>query len=287
MTCKSLPLLISESIHSGQLPLPVHPDIARRIASLACLERPEAAVLGKLASHDPVLACTLFRAANSAFYQGLPKVVTLSEAITRIGAADALRELDRACGSGAAGCQGRWFTDYLRPLWNHSLGCALGARWLANRCGYQVLADQAHLCGLLHDTGKLFLLAALESIAGNGAADILPGSPLIEEVLASMHVETGVRMATAWNLPDDIAGVVGRHHEAELDGQELVLALVKLANKGCRKVGLGWQSDPGLVLPTTAEAQFLGIDEIALAEFEIMLEDQFGLVSVETQTTKA
>jgi hypothetical protein len=28
-------------------------------------------------------------------------------------------------------------------------------------------------------------------------------------------------------------------------------------------------------LPTTAEAQFLRIDEISLAEFEIMLEDQF------------
>ncbi|MCM2265815.1 MAG: HDOD domain-containing protein [Desulfuromonadales bacterium] len=279
MAGKPLPLLIDENLHCGQLPLPVHPDIARGIASLACLEQPDATVLGNLAGHDPVLACTLFRAANSAFYQGLPKVVTIAEAITRIGAASALRELDCAGSSGVACHQGRLRPDYLLPLWRHSLGCALGARWLANRCGYQAIADQAHLAGLLHDTGKLFLLAALEQIAGSGEAGIMLGSQLIEEVLESMHVEMGMRMATAWNLPDDIAGVVGRHHEVELDSQELVLALVKLANKGCRKVGLGWQTDPGLVLPTTAEAQFLGIDEIALAEYEIMLEDRFGLVA--------
>ncbi len=51
--------------------------------------------------------------------------------------------------------------------------------------------------------------------------------------------------------------------------------MVKLANKGCRKVGLGLEHHPELVLPTTGEAQFLGIDEIALAEYEIMLEDKF------------
>jgi len=284
MAGKPLPLLISERIHSGQLPLPVHPDLARRIAALSRQERPEAAILGDLASHDPVLACTLFRAANSAFYQGLPKVVTIAEALTRIGADRVLREFDRACSDGADCLQGRLSLDYLPPWWRHSLGCALGARWLANRCGYQAIADQAHLSGLLHDIGKLFLLTALESIAGCGEAGTKLGSQLTEEVLESMHVAMGVRMAAAWNLPDTIAGVIGRHHETELDSQELVLALVRLANQGCRKVGLGWQTDPGLVLPTTAEAQFLGIDEIALAEYEIMLEDRFGLVVAEIRT---
>lgn len=283
MAGKPLPALINERIHSDRLPLPVHPDIARGIAALGRLERAEAAALGDLASQDPVLACTLFRAANSAFYLGLPKVGSIAEAITRIGADRVLREFGRACGNGTGNHQGRRLPGYLPPWWRHSLGCALGARWLADRCGFQAIADQAHLAGLLHDIGKLFLLAALESIADGDEAGIMLGSQLIEEVLESMHVEMGGRMAAAWNLPDDIAGVVARHHEAELDGQELVLTLVKLANKGCRKVGLGWQSDSGLVLPTTAEAQFLGIDEIALAEYEIMLEDRFGLVPTENR----
>jgi hypothetical protein len=54
-----------------------------------------------------------------------------------------------------------------------------------------------------------------------------------------------------------------------------VVTLVRLTNLGCHKVGLGWKSDPDLILPTTAEAQCLDIDEITLAEYEIMLEDRY------------
>jgi hypothetical protein len=54
-----------------------------------------------------------------------------------------------------------------------------------------------------------------------------------------------------------------------------MVILVKLANNGCHKLGLGLTERPDIILPTTGEAQFLGIDEIALAEFEIMLEDRF------------
>lgn len=279
MAGKPLPVLINERIASGRLPLAVHPDIVREIASLSRPERPEATDLGELASHDPMLACCLFRAANSAFYQGLPMVFTIAEAITRIGTASALRELDRACVTGAAGYRGQLLAFYLPPWWRHALGCALGARWLANRCGYQAIAAQAHLSGLLHDIGKLFLFTALESIVDSGEAGITPGSQLIEEVLESMHVEVGVKMAAAWNLPGGYAAVIGRHHEPELDSQEVVIALVRLANQVTHKLGLGGKSAPDLVLPTTAEAQFLGIDEIALAECEIMLEDRFGLVA--------
>ena len=87
-----------------------------------------------------------------------------------------------------------------------------------------------------------------------------------------------LRLIADWYQPNEFARVVGGHHGAGPDGQDLVETLDRLANLGCRKVGLGWVRDPGLVLPTTAEAQFLGIDEIALAEYEIMLEDRFQLV---------
>ncbi|MDH3998166.1 MAG: hypothetical protein OET90_04940, partial [Desulfuromonadales bacterium] len=57
--------------------------------------------------------------------------------------------------------------------------------------------------------------------------------------------------------------------------QDIIVALVRLANKACSKIGLGLTVQPELILPTTAEAQFLGVNEIVLAELEIMLEDQF------------
>ena len=55
------------------------------------------------------------------------------------------------------------------------------------------------------------------------------------------------------------------------------MLLVRLASLACRKLGLGSPAEVDLVLPTTAEAQALGLDEIALAELEIMLEDRLLL----------
>lgn len=277
MTDQPLTALIYATLDAGQVWLPVHPAVAARAATLLQTERPTADGITTLIGNDPVLACSLFRAANSAFYHGLPQIVTIAEAMTRIGLDQTAAMIGRTCSGEQRALRGRLLPRYLPPLWQHSLGCALGARWLAERCGYQSLAEQAYLAGLLHDIGKWALLGIFEQLAAGEDAIVL-ADQLVAAVLENLHVEVGLRLTADWHLPDEFARVVGGHHQARLEGQELVVTLVRLANLGCHKVGLGWVSDPGLILPTTAEAQFLGIDEIALAEYEIMLEDRFQLV---------
>jgi HD-like signal output (HDOD) protein len=279
MTMADPPLteLIYAALDAGQGRLPVHSAVTARAEALLQAERPTAAGLATLIGNDPVLACNLFRAANSAFYQGLPKIVTIDAAMTRIGLDQSAELIRRTCRDGQNAGRGRLLSRYLPPLWQHSFGSALGARWLAERCGYRSLAEQAHLAGLLHDIGKWLLLASFEQLADSDGGIVL-ADQLIAAVLENLHVEVGLQLIVDWHLPDEFARVIGGHHQAGLDGQDLVVTLVRLANLGCHKVGLGWKSDPDLVLPTTAEAQFLGIDEITLAEYEIMLEDRFQLV---------
>lgn len=279
MNPRPLSVRLDEAIAAGHLQLPLHPASARQGLDLLAAGVSSLEKLTELISQDPVLTCTLFRAANSAFYQGLPKVATIGEALARIGLSRAGEELGRVCAEALDAAPGQLLPCYLPALWQHSHGCALGARWLAERCGYRALAEQAQLGGLLHDIGKFLLLAGLEQVATDDGTAPLLGTQLVAEVLTSRHVAEGLRLHAAWNLPDAFAAVIGRHHNGEPEAQELVVALVRLANQGCRKLGLGWESDSELVLPTTAEAQFLGIDEIALAEFEIMLEDRFGLTA--------
>jgi HD-like signal output (HDOD) protein len=273
----SLATLLRSALTAGAVPLPVHPATRTRSARLLQGERPTVAELAVLAGTDPALACHLFRAANSAFYSGLPKTRTLDEAILRIGVAESLRVVTKACQGSESSHPGLLTARYLEPLWRHSLGCAIGASWFADRCGYPDLAGSAHLAGLLHDIGKWQLLAALARLGRDGHGDNPIGEQLVEEILASLHVELGMQLVAEWNLPDGLDRVVGRHHQSGRNDEGLVVTLVRLANLGCRKLGLGWVCDPGLVLPTTVEAQVLGLDEIALAEYEIMLEDRFDL----------
>ncbi len=275
MANKSLAEMIKEMVDADRVRLPVHPKLARQVTACLEAEGPESKQLLSLVSYDPALLCNLFRAANSAFFAGLQKTLSIQDAVTRLGSDKAAQVVERACREGEGCPQGELLPRYMPSLWQHAQGCALGARWLANRCGYQGIADQAYLAGLLHDIGKQFLLAALEEIASCGEFGITLSRQLVQEVLTTMHVEQGLRLFEDWNLPGVYKEAVADHHVEELDTQNTMVALVKLANKGCRKLGLGLTKQPDIVLPTTGEAQFLGIDEIALAEFEIMLEDRF------------
>jgi len=272
---KSLATIINEMIDADRVHLPVHPALVKKVKACLAKQEDDMAPLWVLVSHDPALLCNLFRAANSSFYAGLPKTLTITEAVTRLGTDKAVQAIDKACRDVDGCANADLLPRYMPKLWQHAHGCALGARWLALRCGYQGLAEQAYLAGMLHDIGKQFLLAAMDEVANCGEFPIALSEQLVQEVIATMHVEQGLRLFEEWNLPELYREVVAAHHDEDLDTQNIVVALVKLANKGCRKVGLGLECVPDLVLPTTAEAQFLGIDEIALAEFEIMLEDKF------------
>jgi HD-like signal output (HDOD) protein len=271
---KSLTEIIKEMIDADRVRLPVHPKLSEQV--LACLaEEGEPAGVWPLVSQDPALLCNMFRAANSSFYGGLEKTLSVQEAVTRLGEEKALQVIDRSCREGVGCPGGELLPRYMPALWVHSRGCAVGARWLAKRCGYEGLAEQAYLGGMLHDVGKLFLISALEEVATCGEFGISLSEQLIQEVVATMHVEEGLRLFDEWSLPELYKEVVADHHAEELDTQNIVVALVKLANKSCRKVGLGLKKQADIVLPTTREAQFLGINEITLAELEIMLEDKF------------
>ncbi len=275
MANKPLTEIIKEMVAADRVHLPVHPDIGLHVSKLLSAETFDVKELRWLIGRDPGLLCNLFRAANSSFFTGLHKTLSIEEAITRLGKNKSRQVLEQTCKQSVSASKGKLLPHYMPGLWLHSQACAAGSRWLANRCGYQELADQAYLAGLLHDVGKQFLLAALEEIAVSGQFSMRLSSQLINEVITTMHVEQGIRLFEEWNLPEIYKEVVTEHHDIELDTQNIAVALVRLANLGCRKLGLGLEKSPELVLPTTAEAQFLGIDEISLAEFEIALEDQF------------
>lgn len=272
MTRRPLSVCLEEVLCTDDLVLPLHLPVARD--SLQVLAgNPCAETVCRLCSHDPVLAATLFRLANAAFYQGLAPVAGLEEGLTRLGLDAVVAVLKEHCTAALAAPPGKLLDNYLPKLWQHSLGCALGAGWLAERSGYRFLTKQAHLAGLLHDLGKFSLLAGLECLAADEAVATLLVPQLVETILASRHIEAGLRLHAEWGLPAAFAPVINGQQDKGEEGRELLTVLVSLANQGCQKIGLGWEHDPGVVLPTTAEAQFLGLDEITLAEFEIMLED--------------
>lgn len=283
MVNRALAEIITEMIDADRVRLPVHPELSELVKACLAGGDAESGRLWMLVGKDPALVCRMFRAANSSFYAGLPDTLSIEEAVTRLGHDKAARAVKETLYSSDPHVEGPLVSRYFPGLWQHAHGCALGARWLAKRCGYLTIADQAYFGGLLHDIGKFVLLAAMQTIAGEKDLNKNFSEALVREVISTLHVEQGLRLFDEWHLPEVYRAAVLEHHAEELETQDIMVAMVKLANRGCRKIGLGLDRNSDIVLPTTGEAQFLGIDEIALAEFEIMLEDRFSCRPVVTE----
>ena len=63
------------------------------------------------------------------------------------------------------------------------------------------------------------------------------------------------------------------HHVDQWDQGNPLLAMVRLVNQACIKLGIDVSPDPTLVSLASREAQALGANEITLAELEIVIED--------------
>jgi HD-like signal output (HDOD) protein len=167
-----------------------------------------------------------------------------------------------------------FLNEVMHKLWQHTAASAGTCRWVAIKCGYHELAENAFLAGLLHDLGSLVVLKVLDEISASGEMAELT-SPVILEVIDSLHTQYGYEVMQSWELPPQYAEVARDHHLSTADSANVLLQIVRLVDGACRKVGIGMIHDPEQVLEAMPEAQALGIKDVHLAEMEIELEEMF------------
>lgn len=252
--------------------LPIFSDVALQVQAAVRDERVAPADIERMIAADPALVAELLRQANSAFFSGLSEVATLRGAILRLG-------LQRVTQLVFLGTERSRYTarqprldELMRRLWRHSSACALAAEWIARRMRFLQHGEAAFIGGLVHDIGKLFLLRVLDAMAAEPDEAGLLSFSLIAEVLDQGHADIGHRLLVSWNLPEVYRVIVRDHHAEAPDPANVPLQIVRLANRACNAAGLGLREDGG-GLAGSAEASILGMNDIALAELEVILED--------------
>ena len=262
--------IIQKHINSDEAVLPVFNSPVHRIQQEIAKEEPNLDDIEKLIAGDPALTVQVLRAANSAFFEGLTKVSTVRNALIRLGTGElSLLLMQRD----DAGFIDSFCSDLMEKLWRHSLGCAIGSYWLAKQCGLEAIAHEAYIAGLLHDVGKLLLIAVVENITRSGKKKMRPSNQLLHEVMENFHAEHGSLLLKNWNLPETYCKVAHEHHYDEVDPNDTLLLIVRLVDKACNRLGTGLNKDPSIILAATPEANLLGLSEVFLAELEITLED--------------
>jgi putative nucleotidyltransferase with HDIG domain len=164
----------------------------------------------------------------------------------------------------------------LKELWRHASTTALAAQWLAKRLHLADMEKECFLGGLMHDIGKLIILRAIDEIKKTEKSGFSLPPELLTEILMTAHCALGYKLLQDWNLPDIYCRIARDHHAEEIPSMDIPLVIVRLANESTRKLGVGLDSNPDMVLAATLEASLLKTSEILLAELEVMLEDHIS-----------
>ena len=274
---KSLLEIIEEQLNTDAMHLPVYPAIALELQALLGRDDCSITHVARLISKDQALSSHVLRIANSAFFAGLNKASTLKNALVRLGTKQVFGCVMMACQKNHYRSNHGFLNTFMNELWKHALCCAVGTRWFVRRMGFNDLDQEAFLAGLLHDIGKLFLIRVIDNIMTSKEYDISISKELLLEILANMHAECGYRLLKTWNVPEIYGEIAKDHHKEKGDSGDVLLLSVQTVNQACRKLGVGINSDPSIVLASLPEVNALKANEIVLAEMEIMLEDAMGL----------
>jgi len=265
--------IVDRHLTSSDANLPVFNTTALRIQQEIAKEEPDLRLIEKLIVSDQSLTAKVLSVSNSSFYKGLQQVSTVRNAIVRLGINEVSNIVMLVTHEHNFRSKDPFVHDIMRKLWRHSVGCAIGSNWLAKQCGLHALAHEAFFAGLLHDVGMLFILTVIDELKHSNELRTQPSDALLVEAMNTLHTNHGHSLMSHWNLPAKYSAIARDHHEEEFDSNNLLLALVRLADKACCKLGIGLDEEPSLVLVATPEAEILHISEVDLARMEIMLED--------------
>jgi HD-like signal output (HDOD) protein len=272
-TQSSLVGLIENYAVAENIRLPAFDANALRIQKEVAKEEPDSRLIEKLIVSDQSLTGEVLRVSNSSFYKGLAQVATVRDAIIRLGTKEVSNIVTMVALQHNFQSKNPAINQIMNKLWRHSVGSGISASWLVKQTGSEALSHESFTAGLLHDVGKLHILKIIDGMVVSGEIKTSPPDMVLNEVMDNLHTDQGFALMKQWNLPEKYCLVARDHHLLEMDSNNLLLPVVRLANQMCHKMGIGLKNDPTIALHTTPEATQLQLSEVDLARLEVRLED--------------
>jgi putative nucleotidyltransferase with HDIG domain len=195
-------------IASGGLELPLLPQVASQVLAMSTVDDTSAWRLAELLHRDQAIAAHVLRVANSPLYKPRVPIVSLQQAISRLGLAT-LREIIITVSIQSRILNVPGYATEARALWQHAVHTAAYARAIARRCRRSV--EGAFLGGLLHDVSKPVLLLALADLQAQLEEPLTP--PVVATALEVYHTQVGALLASAWKLPPEVCESMVYHHD--------------------------------------------------------------------------
>jgi len=205
-----LRLAVADRLASGDLRLPLLPRVAGQVVALVGSSKTDANRLAELIHRDPALAGHVLRIANSPAYMPRMPIVSLQQAVSRLGF-NVVAEIAFAASVQGGIFKVPGFESVLLEMWRHALTSGAFAKEVARVRRLNV--ESAFLCGLLHAVGKPALLQVVTDVAK--ACDLPLSSGPLFALLDDLHAVVGVRIGEQWQLPKQVIAAI--EHYARYD----------------------------------------------------------------------
>ncbi|MDP2756948.1 MAG: HDOD domain-containing protein [Desulfurivibrionaceae bacterium] len=245
--------------------------------------------LGAIITRDPALTATVLKLANSAYYGMAREITSIERAVTVLGF-DTIKHLALAISVfHVFKTQEGQLLD-LKDLWYHSLGVGLAAKHLTLHspmsAADKTLPEQAFICGILHDIGKIAfaqnLPAEMAEILKQTRSGTTAQYEIEKTILGFNHQRAGQAMAELWNFPEDYQTVIRLHHAptaAAIGDNPKVKTLVMavyLGNKIAKALHLGESTDPHMAKVTPDDLRNLGLGKQTLPEIIQQIRNEYS-----------
>lgn len=231
--------LLSEQLANKSFDVPMLPDVASQVLALSNDPDSDSAQLAKLIQGDQGLSAHVMRIANSAAYTPNASMVSLQQAIARLGMA-LITEIALAASINSKMFKAPQFDKRLAGIWDHALATAHWGKEVARISKKNV--EASFLCGLLHSIGRPVILQAISEClsAQGGSLDDADALALEEH----FHIPFGAVIVEDWKMPVIVQESVQfyQNYQAAKTHQDLAMvvhAADKLAQYtlACREKG--------------------------------------------------
>lgn len=195
--------------------LPVLPSVVIQVNRALGKESSSTDEIGEIIEKDSSLTTKLLKLANSSYYGLSYSVDTVKRAISVLGF-NTVRNIAVTVSVDKIFRNNMDDSFDVRALWEHSLGCALASKLLLGSKD-PVLREEAFVCGIIHDIGKVVIArnmpdAMREVIKKVSGDKVINQSSAEKEIMGFTHADVGALVAENWHFPEKFSRTIKFHH---------------------------------------------------------------------------
>lgn len=221
-TVKDFLEYIKVEVEADRLTLPTLPEIALQVKS--AVEEDEASVesVSRIISTDIALSARIIQVANSPLYRGVVETTSINQAVSRLGLKSIKSLVTSIVMRQIFAPTSDALEEHFRDSWQESKTVASVASAMTSFAKH-LQKEEAFLAGLVHQIGKLPILAVAENMPS------FRDSPTrLANLLKKAHPPIGKMILESWGFPDEICMIpmnfsnLERTHEGKADYSDIV-----------------------------------------------------------------